>query len=351
LYEYFISKGLELISPHGYFSFIVPDRFGFNEQFISQRDKILKEFEIEELLYKAPFPGIVTDTLIFRFKNRQSKNSKMGSNILVGEFGKTLLTKSVSEYASDPEKKFTYESNIEISRLISKIFSTPYSSPIGALLESKTGVILDTKSVTPTRINNKQIPISKGRSIGKYNYLEEFYCEFNNKTIKGGTNDKVKLGSKEKVLLRKTGYPILATFNDSGVYPEQSLYFIINKNENISLKYITALLNSKLFQFIFINSLVTNKDSTPQLKKVDLDKFPVRVLGPIQQGYNKTINEIIRHVDVLMKSNVELKKTSVTSSIELLKDKISFNLAQIDKLIFELYSITPDEIQIIDANM
>ena len=50
MYEYFVSKGLNLTRSNGYFSFIVPDRLGYNDQFVSLRHRILNDFTVVSLL-------------------------------------------------------------------------------------------------------------------------------------------------------------------------------------------------------------------------------------------------------------------------------------------------------------
>ena len=346
LYEYFVHKGLELINKNGYFTFIVPDRLGYNEQFISLREKILRNYKVEELLYKAPFPGIVTDTVIFRITNRNEKDGNY--KIIVGEFGKKLQTKYAKDYLADNEKKFAYESNDESTKVLDKLFKNKRCLPFSEIIESKTGVILDTKQVSKEKRNNKQIKIAKGRSIGRYSFLENFYCEFGSNTIKGGTNDIKKLGVKEKVLLRKTGFPIIATYDSSGMYPEQSLYFLINNKTNNSLKYFTALINSNLFQFVYINKLVTNKDSTPQLKKVDLDKFPVFVCDFKNKDEKAKHDEIVKQVDLLLKFNDELNETTFQNKIEHLQTRIEHCEERINEIIFDLYGLTKTDIATVD---
>lgn len=346
LYEYFVHKGLELINKSGYFTFIVPDRLGYNEQFIPLREKILRNYKIEELIYKAPFPGIVTDTVIFRITNRNEKDSNY--KIFVGEFGKKLQTKYAKDYLADKEKKFAYESNDESTKVLEKIFKNKRCLPFSEIIVSKTGVILDTKQVSKEKRNSKQIRIAKGRSIGRFSFLENFYCEFGPNTIKGGTNDIKKLGIKEKVLLRKTGFPIIATFDDSGMYPEQSLYFLINNKTNNSLKYFTALINSNLFQFVYINKLVTNKDSTPQLKKVDLDKFPVFVCDFKNKDEKAKHDEIVKQVDLLLKFNDELNETTFQNKIEHLQTRIEHCEERINEIIFDLYGLTKTDIATVD---
>jgi len=352
LYEYFIHKGLELVKPRGYFSFIVPDRLGFNEQFIPLRKKILENYCVEELIYKAKFPNIVTDTLIFRIFNPEKK--KKSYEILVEEFGKELQKKKSDDYLADTEHKFTYESTNILGKVLDKIFSFNKCQSLGGqqgILESKTGVILDTSLVTEKKSNPKQIKISKGRNVERFYLNGCFYCEFSSRSIKGGTNDIKKLGVKEKVLLRKTGYPIYATYDDSGIFPEQSLYFLFNNKTHLSLKYITALINSKLFQFCYWHRLVTNRDSTPQLKKVDLDRFPVFIVN-LKDNEEKSIHdEIVRLVDTLLELNKELRKTSRPDEIDRLKNNITYSENRIDELIYKLYGLNKNDISIIEKNL
>ncbi|MEK6647608.1 MAG: TaqI-like C-terminal specificity domain-containing protein [Candidatus Firestonebacteria bacterium] len=346
LYEYFVHKGLELINDVGVFSFIVPDRLGFNNQFVTLRKKLLQHFKIEELLYKAPFPGIVTDTLIFRFSTK--KKSENSYKINVGEFGKSTQTKTKQEYLQNPEHQFSYESNDNATKILNKIFASKKCNPLGEIADTTSGFGGKSTEITETRTNQKQIEVIRGRSIQKFSGLTPYFFEFKKENITGRTTDKEKLGVKEKVLLRKTGYPIIATYDESGIFPEQSLYFIFNNKTKNSLKYFTALINSNLFQFIFINKLVTNKDSTPQLKKVDLDKFPVYVCDFKNQNEKSLHDEIVKLVDQLLKLNEEKAEAKLETKINQLKSKIDYCESRINEIVYQLYELTEAEIKIVE---
>jgi len=343
LYEYFVHKGLELINKDGVFSFIVPDRLGFNNQFVSLRKKILEKFKIDELLYKAPFPGIVTDTLIFRFSNKTKSGTDYKIN--VGEFGKVTQTKTKNEYLQDSECRFVYESSDKASKTLNKIFTNKSCKPLGEISETTSGFGGKSTEIFDSRKNQRQIEVIRGRSIQKYSSVKPYYFEFIRDNITGRTTDKKKLGVKEKVLLRKTGYPIIATYDESGIFPEQSLYFIFNNKTSNSLKYYTALINSKLFQFVYINSLVTNKDSTPQLKKVDLDKFPAFICDLKNKDEKAKHDEIVKNVDSLLKLNTDLQYEKLESNINMLKNRIEHCEEKIDKIINELYGVKDIEFE------
>jgi hypothetical protein len=343
LYEYFVHKGLELINTYGVFSFIVPDRLGFNNQFISLRKKLLQNYKIEELLYKVPFPNIVTDTLIFRFA--QKNNFDNYYKIEVGEFGKKTQIKTSEDYLKDNEYRFVYESSNNAFKILNKIFIHNKCKPLGEIVETTSGFGGKSNEITNIRKNEKQIEVIRGRSIQKFSSVTPYFFEFKKENITGRTTDKNKLGVKEKVLLRKTGLPIIATYDESGIYPEQSLYFIFNNKTDNSLKYFTALINSKLFQFVYINKLVTNKDSTPQLKKIDLDKFPVLICGKDEA---KSHDQIIKHVDNLLQLNKDLQTASLPEKIEQLKQRIEYNDDKINEIVYELYGLTDEEVKIIE---
>nr|WP_278001334.1 TaqI-like C-terminal specificity domain-containing protein [Clostridium botulinum] len=111
-----------------------------------------------------------------------------------------------------------------------------------------------------------------------------FYYDFRDENIKGGTKDLKKLKYRGKILVRKTGNEIIAAYDAEGIIIEQSLYGIINLKESFSYKYILGILNSQLINWYYKNYLVTNKESTPQLKKYRLNKIPIKIVIEMFKG-------------------------------------------------------------------
>lgn len=335
LYEYFIWKGLELTKDNGLFSFIVPDRLGFNQQFKELRKYILDNFSIEKLLYKAEFPEVTVDTLIYIFNNTQNNNK-----IEVGKFGLPLQTVDKNTYLKDSNHTFFYEDSIEISDIVKKIDGLD-SKKLGKCFDTNVGFITSAKLITEEKNNSAQIEILKGNCISKYQVFNKLFFEFNKNNIGGGTNDKNKLGATPKIVIRKTGYPIYAAYDESGMFPEQSLYFLFNNKTEASYYFYLGILNSNVFRFYYLHKLVTNKNSTPQLKKFDLDSFPIPTIADV---HNDKI-----HSDI---------KNAVKKIIELLKTDNNFNKKQIldiddyiNKQVYDLYSLNKEDIAVIENNL
>jgi hypothetical protein len=347
IYEYFVSQGLYLAKIGGYFSFIVPDRLGFNSQFVDLRKNMLDQTNIIFLLYKIPFPGITADTLIFVV---QKANKSDGKNIInIGEYGCKLLNIPQTKFLQSEPYSFQYFNNISTMNCVEKIEGSSNVINLNELFETTSGFGGKSSLISEKKCCSSQIEVIKGDSIERYGFRNSYWFEFKKENITGRTTDRDKLGSKPKLLLRKTGINIIATFDNSGIFPEQSLYFLFNNKSSLDYKYVLGILNSKLMTFYYQNRLITNKQSIAQLKKVHLDIFPIRNINV------NSVDDKIRHdkMVLLVEQMLELyKKVSGIKNPDektRIQRQIDSTDGQIDKLVYDLYGLTADEIAIVEG--
>ena len=341
LYELFIWRNLSLLKEGGLFSFIVPDRLCANQQFINLREHILENFSVKKLWLKVPFPGIIADTVIFVIEKKKSVDNMVN----IAEYPNINFIKTPQKvFQISTDKAFFYVGK-EIYDVFEKIKSVKNVITLDKIALTTSGCGAKISEITVERKSDCQIPILKGKSIYRYQLRDRFWFEFIDGNLTGRTRDERKLGKKLKVLLRKTGSDLIATFDDSGIYPEQSLYFIYTENdkERDILVFILVILNSKLMNCYYRNFAVTNRDSTPQLKKVDLDRMPI-VLPVDMQPFIKLADKMLS----LNKRLNELgdKKTDERARIE---EEIKKTDKEIDELVYKLYDITEEEKKIIEG--
>lgn len=277
MYEIFIRRSLQLLDEGGYFSFIVPDRLCTNQQFISLRKNILENYTIKNLWFKAKFPGIIADTVVFVIQNNKPKNNFV--QVKEGDGGEISKISQASYLDSSDYSWFFVKKDILI--LFQKIKLNKNHIALSQFSDIKTTSGCGAKShlVSQDRVNDRQIAILKGECIDRWTVKKVFWFNFETRNLSGRTTNQDVLGKKYKTLLRKTGKDLITSYDDSGDFPEQSLYFIYtdgDKNKD-DLLFLTGLLNSKLMNVYYRNFAITNRDATPQLKKVDLDKFPILV--------------------------------------------------------------------------
>jgi len=141
-------------------------------------------------------------------------------------------------------------------------------------------------------------------------------------------------------LLRKTMYPAF-TYVEFPCYVTRA--FLILKPEKINLKYLTALLNSKLIYFWLKNK------GKKQGEQLQIDKEPLMEI-PLFKAEEKEQEKIALAVDKIMAKTAEFIKISQnTDKWHLLKTEIEKLDREIDEAIYKLYELTAEEIKIIES--
>jgi hypothetical protein len=200
----------------------------------------------------------------------------------------------------------------------------------------------------------------------------------------------------EKLLLRRTSHDIRVVYDNEKYYPQNSLFIITS---SLNLKYLLALLNSKLFDFIY-------KSKCPQVGKIFAEVKPSIIKElPIFNSSNEQSSNLIMNVDLLLTKNKELQQSNtqfqklliskfeninINTKLEkwyelnfadfnkeLSKQKIKLSLSEqsewltffeqekqkaltikneidrtdkeIDQMVYQLYGLTEDEIKIVEA--
>ena len=344
MYEYFIYKGLELVAKNGLFSFIVPDRFAYNDQFIPLRKKVIDDFNLDEIQYGAPFPGITADTAIFVISSQPSKSDDETS---IGNFGETQTNISKARIKDDHRTRFIYEGVNLSQAIVDRIRSMDGITNLSDITRTTSGVGAKTSSVSAERISANQIEILKGRCIGKYEIKQPMFFEFHRDNITGRTTDRAKLSYSPKILIRKTGTDIVAAYDESGVFPEQSLYFTFGEC-SVPVFYLLGLLNSKLMQFIYYTTALTNRKSIAQVKKVDLDSLPIRSDGADIEKNINAVSDAAKQITEI-RGMLPNEKTREGKQI---KSRLLRHAEQtIDNEIFTIYEMTDKEREYVEVEM
>jgi len=342
MYEYFVKKAVSLTKRGGYQSFIVPDRLGFNEQFADFRRELSSTTKIISLLYKARFPKVIADTLVYVWMPKTRPN---GNVVELGEFhGKR------SEIRQARFQEIQSHQFLPLTPVIEKIYFKSRSMlPLSNVVSINVGFIATPKAVTEARMSPDQQAAVRGRNVLRYNIAGHAYFAFKKKNLAGGTQDQEKLGAQNKILMRKTGFPILSSLDRTGVFPEQSLYFRFDAQHSHTLEYILGILNSKLFQYIFWEWMATNRDATPQLKKVHLDNFRLRRIDVGNPADKARHDRMVEMAERMLDLHKQLAVAKTAHAKTNLQRQIDATDAQIDRLVYELYELTPDEIKIVEA--
>ena len=120
-------------------------------------------------------------------------------------------------------------------------------------------------------------------------------------------------------------------YNDVPWYASADVYYITQIDPSVELKYVLALLNSKLY-FVWLYCKGKRKGEMLELYQKPLSEIPIKVISPKEQ---KPFIALVDKILAAKKRDAEAD----TGTLE----------REIDTLVYALYSLTPDEIALIEA--
>jgi len=150
----------------------------------------------------------------------------------------------------------------------------------------------------------------------------------------------------------------------SGSYKIQACYVeetycnyktILNVNPKnitkVSMKYLTGIINSRLMSFVY--PFMSNKmiaQSFPRVTVGDLRKLPIRTIDFDNPDDKAKHNRMVKLVDRMLDLHKKLAEAKVPAEKTRIQRQITATDNQIDKLVYELYDLTPQEIEIVEES-
>jgi len=126
-------------------------------------------------------------------------------------------------------------------------------------------------------------------------------------------------------------------YNEISWYACSDVYFITTKDNFYSLKYILALLNSKLY-FLWLYYRGKRKGEMLELCQKPLSEIPIKQISTEMQKL---------YIDLVDKILTITKEEDYLNNIE--KQKIVKEYEhQIDQMVYKLYDLTEEEIKIVE---
>lgn len=126
-------------------------------------------------------------------------------------------------------------------------------------------------------------------------------------------------------------------YNECPWFAASDVYYITQKDRCIDLKYVLALLNSKLY-FYWLLHKGKKKGKNLELLYTPLSQIPLKKAEDLVQKRFVKISDYI----------LGITKSKDFPRREELKNKVKEYERQIDEMVYELYELTPEEIEIVE---
>jgi type I restriction-modification system DNA methylase subunit len=371
LYAIFLERAIQLLESTGKFGFIIPNSLLYQSSYQKLRKHILEKSKLQNIV---------------RLPDNTFEGVKAESLIIIGNTKDEAVECLI--YDRKDKISFINQDNAQQVRYVNQnkwlgnsfsaydIFTDEQISNILNRLEDNTKPLIDfcdfTLGLTPydkyKGHTEKQI---KERTFHSSTAIDKTY----KKLLSGGdiTRYKVTWGEKEyisygkwlgaprekrfftepRILIRQiiSGNParIFAGYTDQELYNTQSVFNLVLKSDvDINIKFILAIINSKLMNFYHANKyLDQSKNLFQKILIQNCKQFPIPIIDTANKEQKTQHDKIVKQVE-----NIETIQQSLTiaknqNQTEQLQNRMQAEETRLDYMVYDLYNLTQIEIKAI----
>ena len=362
IYKIFIEMGLlKLVKPQkGLLSYIVPNTLLLQPRYVDAR-KFLLDFSILEILNlgEGVFEDVVVPTCVIFVHSKLAKNnvirfadlsskSKFNSNMDSIQY----IANSQAEYLNSPGLVFVEKcrkiknDEIAFDEIVNmKDAGINYQRIKVGLSEKGNSNLSKRLLYEGDKLTSTDQEYWKGSDINSY-YISKETGRYVKTRIRLKDNERVILNKEyfaitPKLLWRQTAaYPI-AVIDERGVWFGRSIQAGIiksNRENDFDYKYLLALLNSKYIRYLYIERVKESGRVFPQVKLEKMKSLPIKAIDFMnQRPYVEIVDRIL------------LITQSEDFSVNALKQaEVNNYMQKLDRMIYKLYELTPEEIKMVE---
>ena len=142
---------------------------------------------------------------------------------------------------------------------------------------------------------------------------------------------------------------IVIALDDAKTFATDGLYLFSTK-EAIYEKYVMGVLNSRLFIFVYRLLALERRRVLAQVKPTLLSQLPIRTIDFDNPDDKARHDKMVKLVDRMLDLHKRLAKAKVPTEKTRIQRQINTTDSAIDKLTYELYNLTEEQIKIIEQS-
>lgn len=407
LFTLFIEKSHNILKTKGEFSFIIPNTFLRVTSYHESRKFFVENFQFRELVDAGDnvFEGAVTTAIILiatKSKPDNSKSVKVLKNF-TGDINELKLSDLILN-----NFVITSNNSNSILKLLKKVKSNTIE--LGVECENMIFGVVITKNkdeIVFDEYKENYKPFLEGKDIKPY-YIKPIhsYLDYRPELIHRARSPKIFECPEKLLVQRITGgkKPLKVAYDNSRYYNKESINnIILNPKSTIKIKYVLALLNSKLINWFYNNQFTNESNLTVNISKEYLSQIPIKKIknqslfeekadlmivlnsnsyslvhkfstyfskqykieklsGKLEKWHELEFTDFIKELNKAIKAvgGVHLTKKGEFEWMDLfeenkkkaleLKAEIDKTDKEIDQMVYALYGLTEEEIKIVEGN-
>ncbi len=353
-----------LLKKLGHCGLIIPNAWLMVDSAKNLRKYLLGTSDIKQIvnLLGVSFEGVSVETVIFIAKKERLRQNMIQILLNKEKNFEHSHSRNQNDFLNNEGYEFRVFSDEKSKQLIAKMqqdsLLLDQLTTIKAGLQAyETGKGIPKQ--TPDDVKKRPYDFRHKYDRDTYEYLEgkdvgRYFINWSGEYLKYGDNlaapRTFDIFNHPKIIVREIpgSAPklIIATYTEKTYLFNRSNIAILEKEgADTSLKYILAIINSNLLSYYFLkNTAKSIRKLFPKLILNDLRKFPIKRISEIKQlSFISLVDQILALNERLIGVSDQNSNEAQTLNVEIEKTD-----AEIDRLVYELYGLTEEEIKIVE---
>jgi len=356
LFAIFFLKDLSLLNSRGCLGIILPNNILRTTVYDVVRKKIIDSYKIRRIvdLKSGVFAHVTASTVILLIDAERADvhhNIEIIDNKTLGKIQEEITNTIIQvECLNNPSYVFDIFTDSSFKPIIDKVADV--SIQLGTLVDVRNGIAtyanMEGVIDKPQDVNSKQIIF--GKDIARYHFTYSGkYINYVRQKLLRPRNEDIFLSS-EKLIMQRIGGILVTAYDDQQYYTFNSVNnIILKKGRKYNLKYILGIIDSKLMKLYYITKFTNRSSLTVNISKTFLDMLPIRTIDFDNPDDVKKHDKMVKLVERML----ELHKREAAAKVPAEKTRIQRQInntdKQIDKLVYDLYGLSEEEIQTVEG--
>jgi hypothetical protein len=356
LFHMFLQRGASLLTAGGYVSFIVPTTL-LNNVYAEDLRAWLTDRCVIGVIAVArgrvfAHADVHTSVIVLRRENDRAKreaNSVLASTAL--DTASSGITPHYSAIKQErllalPGRVWNVLVNESNAHLLDRIGQG--HTKLGDVAAINRGLITGDrdKYFSKRRATRAYEPVATGSDVQRYHVAAPSeYVLFERPDTAGGCWDAEVHHAPHKLVIRQIGYRPTASILRKPLAVTGNIFTIRAGTVEDEL-YLLGLLNSRLIEFYWKVMFTDFKSSFPQVTLFSISQIPIRTADRKQPADKARYDKMVELVESMLKLHKDLPKAKTPHETESIHRRIAATDKQIDTLVYELYGLTEEDVQI-----
>ncbi len=402
-FMYFVHQGTQKLTTNGFLGMILPDVIFYQTDNFKLRAYLLQDFRIREALNMGDVFHQVTRPACILIIQHGSCSSQVVNVTDLSDLQKThkpveiVNERCIHKLAQSDIYKIPgclfITKNVSHYTIWAKVKSIPHQE-LGQIVDEngiqrgvspdlKDAFLVNSKTANEWRLEKQKLRrvLTGGKQVNRYSiqrpdllliyttreddfrelpqicsYIDQFRKQITCKEVKEHKHPVYALhrARNETIFLKKpkiigviTGDRIAISLDEDQTFVTDGLYLFSIRKDG-SPFYLMGILNSKLFVFIYRLLSLEAGRVLAQVKPTVLIQLPIRTIDFSDKKDVKRHDRMVALVEQMLTLHKQLAAAKSESQKTVVQRQIDATDAEIDRLVYELYELTDEEIAIVE---